>query len=117
RHTRSKRDWSSDVCSSDLGQCSFRRDRVARGHRIDQLQELLLDLIVLRHSRVAVQCPLTSHRNPPPRAGLGSTLHPDVVGCGGARMCEGPWPVSTGPPTGVDHWSSEYLLSMPSPMG
>src|SRR5699024_11283721 len=21
RHTRSKRDWSSDVCSSDLGQC------------------------------------------------------------------------------------------------
>src|SRR5699024_11600566 len=22
RHTRSKRDWSSDVCSSDLGECS-----------------------------------------------------------------------------------------------
>src|SRR5699024_12016454 len=24
RHTRSKRDWSSDVCSSDLGSTSFR---------------------------------------------------------------------------------------------
>src|SRR5207249_6694606 len=25
RHTRSKRDWSSDVCSSDLSACSFSR--------------------------------------------------------------------------------------------
>src|SRR5699024_11736122 len=34
RHTRSKRDWSSDVCSSDLGGVSVRPDEpVRRGLR------------------------------------------------------------------------------------
>src|SRR5207249_8251987 len=32
RHTRSKRDWSSDVCSSDLGCVSERRRSVASGN-------------------------------------------------------------------------------------
>src|SRR5207249_11202364 len=30
RHTRSKRDWSSDVCSSDLGHRPARRRRLAK---------------------------------------------------------------------------------------
>src|SRR5207249_5826160 len=30
RHTRSKRDWSSDVCSSDLGNTTCLRDVVRR---------------------------------------------------------------------------------------
>src|SRR5207249_9150934 len=32
RHTRSKRDWSSDVCSSDLGPPAHGRIGVRRGH-------------------------------------------------------------------------------------
>src|SRR6266704_5032153 len=32
RHTRSKRDWSSDVCSSDLGLITIERDRVYAWH-------------------------------------------------------------------------------------
>src|SRR3712207_8839811 len=30
RHTRYWRDWSSDVCSSDLSRCSFRARRAVR---------------------------------------------------------------------------------------
>src|SRR2546422_6565752 len=36
RHTRCSRDWSSDVCSSDLGQCGendHQRRAVRRSHR------------------------------------------------------------------------------------
>src|SRR5699024_12155538 len=33
RHTRSKRDWSSDVCSSDLGASGWRGGRCARAIR------------------------------------------------------------------------------------
>src|SRR5699024_11920512 len=44
RHTRSKRDWSSDVCSSDLGMViglliaifiTYRKDRVPTGIEIE----------------------------------------------------------------------------------
>src|SRR5207249_8045822 len=34
RHTRSKRDWSSDVCSSDLIRSSVPSSRVRRGHGV-----------------------------------------------------------------------------------
>src|SRR5699024_11666317 len=35
RHTRSKRDWSSDVCSSDLiNRREFRNENCNQGHRI-----------------------------------------------------------------------------------
>src|SRR5699024_11432993 len=35
RHTKSKRDWSSDVCSSDLSSTTVcRRGESARGHRL-----------------------------------------------------------------------------------
>src|SRR5699024_12734301 len=34
RHTRSKRDWSSDVCSSDLFNCRYCPPQV--GHRVSE---------------------------------------------------------------------------------
>src|SRR5207249_7160440 len=46
RHTRSKRDWSSDVCSSDL---VGREHRVPRRSRFDLAQHLLLDLKILEY--------------------------------------------------------------------
>src|SRR5437868_15225926 len=39
RHTRSKRDWSSDVCSSDLGR-TFRCDRLSHTAMFGLLHQL-----------------------------------------------------------------------------
>src|SRR5207249_8501754 len=44
RHTRSKRDWSSDVCSSDLGGITVRR-RV-NGQTVGRLHLKQADLLV-----------------------------------------------------------------------
>src|SRR5688500_12209228 len=41
RHTRLQGDWSSDVCSSDLGRVQQREDALRRGHRALQDVELL----------------------------------------------------------------------------
>src|SRR3712207_8421432 len=54
RHTRYWRDWSSDVCSSDLGSRAEHREPVeaegdpARlGHVAERLQEILVDWVAL----------------------------------------------------------------------
>src|SRR5699024_11939588 len=56
RHTRSKRDWSSDVCSSDLTFVALVMEQVtcpaaARIHF--SFRGRLLSLLVLRHSGVS----------------------------------------------------------------
>src|SRR5699024_12772966 len=42
RHTRSKRDWSSDVCSSDLSRFGGRMQRESK--RLTQLVQEIIDL-------------------------------------------------------------------------
>src|SRR5699024_11726908 len=50
RHTRSKRDWSSDVCSSDLAgsqvdqECDHEQHQTARNQGIDRQSAGLLEL-------------------------------------------------------------------------
>src|SRR5438067_12938333 len=41
RHTISKRDWSSDVCSSDLADLDRHGERRLRGHRLERLEVVL----------------------------------------------------------------------------
>src|SRR5207249_8523891 len=42
RHTRSKRDWSSDVCSSDLRQIDF-LDKLSNRHRALRIEQATVD--------------------------------------------------------------------------
>src|SRR5438067_9585148 len=52
RHTRSKRDWSSDVCSSDLDfRKTYRTARTAGGYFMGYSAAVLAVLYVLRKSR------------------------------------------------------------------
>src|SRR5690349_23160751 len=55
RHTRSLRDWSSDVCSSDLSPCPADESRETAPSREDQLVE---DLAPVRSEerRVGKEC-------------------------------------------------------------
>src|SRR5699024_11232921 len=39
RHTRSKRDWSSDVCSSDLGEMVYKRADAGEAHYVRVLED------------------------------------------------------------------------------
>src|SRR5699024_11863982 len=46
RHTRSKRDWSSDVCSSDLFFFLFDLNAIGRDHRgLIQTRVLILEVV------------------------------------------------------------------------
>src|SRR5437868_11699887 len=51
RHTRSKRDWSSDVCSSDL---IFPTGHVAGGEDVGEEQDFLIRQVVLHFHRANV---------------------------------------------------------------
>src|SRR5699024_2373399 len=67
RHTRSKRDWSSDVCSSDLGEpellrcdAQVRRDIIwTNGLKQDQVRTLLEELSAPATVRAKKQALLT----------------------------------------------------------
>src|SRR6266496_6474115 len=60
RHTRSLRDWSSDVCSSDLRR-GLARDRIRLAQR-RQDRRSERQRRADRPTQVAVQCPLRSRR-------------------------------------------------------
>src|SRR5207249_6941727 len=53
RHTRSKRDWSSDVCSSDLPMCT----RCERTTKYQAWRCFSLDLVIRAHTFI---CPTGS---------------------------------------------------------
>src|SRR5690349_22185925 len=52
RHTRSLRDWSSDVCSSDLLVGTDGRDVVLAGAGGDVLRDLVAELVLGQHGVV-----------------------------------------------------------------
>src|SRR5699024_2293606 len=62
RHTRSKRDWSSDVCSSDLAVPWPPRSARPSGPRCAR-------------SRRGTTWPATTRSSPPPEAGPGTAQH------------------------------------------
>src|SRR5207248_3728231 len=62
RHTRSYGDWSSDVCSSDLGRCRCSIDRI-RQYRA-KLSGPLLDRIDLQIAMPAVEVARLSSLEP-----------------------------------------------------
>src|SRR5206468_2393466 len=80
RHTRSDRDWSSDVCSSDLLQCA----ELARDAGADD--ELQLACLLHDVGRYAVDQSLVSDATEPTRAGPGARGHHEV----GAELIA-PW--------------------------
>src|SRR6267378_8622131 len=51
RHTRSLRDWSSDVCSSDLDDPFWIDVTVLRNYTVHTKNERLADYVPIRHSR------------------------------------------------------------------
>src|SRR5699024_700782 len=51
RHTRSKRDWSSDVCSSDLGGQYFLKWLINRSVRVELDSNALLLVMFHHHKR------------------------------------------------------------------
>src|SRR5215469_3485426 len=93
RHTRSLRDWSSDVCSSDLR--AWRDQRVLRQ-------------MFARHVSVPVACELWRQRNaflaggrPRPQELVATVLFSDVAGF--TTLCE------RMTPTPIIDWLDQYL--------
>src|SRR5207247_7955892 len=61
RHTRSTRDWSSDVCSSDLDECDFGGGTSSHSSRlihggIRYLEQLDFGLVRSEERRVGKEC-------------------------------------------------------------
>src|SRR2546422_9521602 len=79
RHTRCSRDWSSDVCSSDLEAAAgelVAAERVGAGPLLDGLAELALELLALGLERLETE------------AGAGLEQREDAVGVVAERPAE-----------------------------
>src|SRR5699024_12057486 len=48
RHTRSKRDWSSDVCSSDLGWSGTNFDRPEFKRMLEDIESEKINLVIVK---------------------------------------------------------------------